>query len=133
MSSRTVAEKLGIKPGHAVHVINAPGDYAQLVGGLPEGAEVTATGPADAVHLFAEGKLQLDASIQRAIDAVRPGGLLWVSYPKGDASDINRDSLWPTFTPYGWRPVRQISVDARWSALRFRPEDDMRGTGERSP
>ncbi|WP_433334000.1 hypothetical protein [Spirillospora sp. CA-294931] len=124
MSNRTVAEKLGLKPGHTVYVINAPDDYAKLVQGLPDGAEVIDDHPADAVHLFARGHAELDAHIEEAIDAVGPGGMLWVSYPKDGTTDIDRDSLWPAFTPYRWRPVRHVSVDARWSALRFRPETD---------
>jgi hypothetical protein len=54
VSTKTAATKLGIKPGHTVYPINAPGDYAALVGGLPDGATLVADGPAaDVVHAFA--------------------------------------------------------------------------------
>ena len=64
MAGKTAATKLGIKPGHTVYPINPPGDYATLVGGLPDGATLvdptlvdptlSDAGPAaDVVHAFA--------------------------------------------------------------------------------
>ena len=47
--------------------------------------------------------------------------MLWIAYPKGNRSDINRDTLWPYLTEYNMRPITQIAVDETWSALRFRP------------
>ncbi|GAA1547298.1 hypothetical protein GCM10009678_32370 [Actinomadura kijaniata] len=126
MSNKTVAEKLGYKPGCTILAINAPEDYTSLVGGLPDGAELCSVPPAGAVHLFAADHRELNTHLGDAIAAVEPGGLLWVSYPKDGASDITRDNLWPAFVPYGLRPVRQVSVDARWSAIRFRPEGDVK-------
>lgn len=46
---------------------------------------------------------------------------LWIAYPKGNRSDINRDTLWPIVAEYGMRPIGQVAVDDVWSALRFRP------------
>jgi hypothetical protein len=51
-------------------------------------------------------------------------GLLWICYPKGSSSiktDINRNVLWKMMEPFGVRPVNNVSFDANWSALRFRP------------
>jgi hypothetical protein len=47
--------------------------------------------------------------------------VLWVAYPKGNRTDINRDSLWPILGELGLRPVTQVAIDQVWSALRFRP------------
>lgn len=50
--------------------------------------------------------------------------LTWVSYPKGGqlGTDLNRDVLAAFLMERGARPVRQIALDATWSALRFRPQ-----------
>jgi hypothetical protein len=40
-------------------------------------------------------------------------------------TDVNRDGLWEPLKPTGWRPVRQIALDAVWSAIRFRPEESV--------
>jgi hypothetical protein len=124
MSGRTAATKLGIKPGNTVHPINPPGDYAALVGGLPDGARLVGQGPAaDVVHAFARTLAELAAHGQAAIEAARPGGLVWISYPKGGASELKRDLLWDAVP--GWRPVTQVAIDELWSAMRFRPEAEI--------
>ncbi|MFC6674945.1 hypothetical protein ACFQE7_02945 [Nonomuraea ferruginea] len=46
--------------------------------------------------------------------------VLWVAYPKGGKSDVNRDTLWPIVGEFGLRPNGQVAVDETWSALRFR-------------
>ncbi|MEV4090069.1 hypothetical protein AB0J43_58360, partial [Nonomuraea fuscirosea] len=47
--------------------------------------------------------------------------VVWVAYPKGNRSDVNRDTLWPIVAEFGLRPNGQVAVDEVWSALRFRP------------
>lgn len=36
-------------------------------------------------------------------------------------TDLNRDVVWELLGDRGIRPVRQVSIDDVWSALRFRP------------
>jgi len=123
MAGKTAAMKLGIKPGHTVYPINEPGDYAELVGGLPDGAALRDHGPADVVHAFARTRAELTTHGQAAVDAAKPRGLVWISYPKGGASELKRDTLWDAVP--GWRPVTQIAVDELWSAMRFRRESEI--------
>src|SRR6188474_2636687 len=39
-SKRPLPEKLGIKPGFRICILNAPTNYADLLGGLPTGVEL---------------------------------------------------------------------------------------------
>jgi hypothetical protein len=119
MNAKSVAAKLGIKPAQSIFLINPPGDYAALVGGLPPGTTVVRHRPADVVHLFARTLVELAEHGAEATAAVKPGGLVWISYPKDGATDLKRDTLRDAIE--GWRPVTQIAVDGTWSALRFRP------------
>jgi hypothetical protein len=119
MSGTSLAAKLGIKPAKTVLPINPPSDYAALIGELPEGATIVSSEPADVVHAFARTRADLARLGARAVAAVRPGGLVWVSYPRGGTSELKRDLLIDAIE--GWRPVSQISVDDLWSAMRFRP------------
>ena len=59
---------------------------------------------------------------------------MWVAYPKGNRTDLNRDSLWPILGEFGMRPISQVAIDEVWSALRFRPLADGEPpfTGERT-
>jgi len=56
-------------------------------------------------------------------EAAKADRLAWIAYPKASqmGTDLNRDILWKLVKPMGIRPVRQVSVDDTWSAMRFRP------------
>lgn len=128
MSQKSTYQKLRLEAGQKVMVINTPGEYAALIGGLPDGIDIAAAGQgeADFVHLFVRNLAELETHIQAALDAVKYDGLLWISYPKGSAkveTDVNRDILWEKLKAYGIRPVMMISIDKTWSAMRMRPEE----------
>ena len=57
---------------------------------------------------------------------IEPDSILWFAYPKGTSkikTDINRDTIRETGETFGITTVTAISIDATWSALRFRPID----------
>jgi hypothetical protein len=117
---KTVAEKLQIKPDTTVWVSD-PASLA-LLGPLPAGVAVAKTiGVADAAVLFAPDEAGLRKVLEKhAADLAIPK-VFWVAYPKGNRTDVNRDSLWPILGEYGLRPNSQVALDDVWSALRFRP------------
>ncbi len=63
------------------------------------------------------------AKVEEALNAARADGMAWIAYPKAGklGTDLNRDKLWALLKDEGVRPVRQISLDDTWSALRLRP------------
>ena len=119
MSGKTIAQKLVMKPGNRIWVSSA--DVLDVIGPLPE--DVTTV---DDIALAQVAVLFVaDAAATRAaLDAQRAGvtqpATIWIAYPKGNRSDINRDSLWPIAVEYGLRPNGQVAIDDTWSALRFR-------------
>jgi hypothetical protein len=132
MAISPIARKLQLKPGYR---INAPDGFPALVAPLPAGARLDQgvdDNSGDAVHLFVTSSVELRRDIPSALAALKSGGLLWVSYPKkssGVETDLTRDVGWESIKDGGWEPVRQVSLDETWSALRFRPvehdtEDD---------
>ena len=59
-----------------------------------------------------------------ALESITYDGVLWISYPKRSSkvkTDLSRDVGWDVVANAGLRPVTQVSVDETWSALRFRP------------
>lgn len=56
-SSRSLADKLGIKDGMALYAINPPKDYRALLGIAASFAAKPPKGGADFVHLFVAGDL----------------------------------------------------------------------------
>ncbi len=132
MADTPLIKKLGIKPKNRVVILNAPEGYREQLGTMPADAElvttVTPTGSFDVVQLFVRNKAELDRDGLMAIQAVKPGGILWISYTKQSSkvtTDLNRDVLWKVFPDKEWRPVTQISIDEVWSALRFRPQSEV--------
>jgi hypothetical protein len=120
MATKTVAAKLLIKPGTTVWVSEAA--HRPLLDPLPDGARhVEDLKEADVAIVFAADAAAARSLLDRHRDQLAEPGVLWVAYPKGNKSDINRDTLWPIVGEYGLRPNAQVAVDEVWSALRFRP------------
>jgi hypothetical protein len=116
-----VGAKLQIKPGTRVAVLGAP-DSVQLE--LPERVTVGKDpAQADAVVAFALDSSAVDGVAAPAIQAARDDRLAWIAYPKAGqlGTDLNRDILARLVAERGAQPVRQVSIDDVWSALRFRP------------
>jgi hypothetical protein len=131
---KPIAEKLRIAPGTTLWISHP--QRLGLLGPLPDEVRVVD----DLDEAASAVVLGDDAASVRdllATHAERLGGvqLLWVAYPKGNRSDINRDTLWPILAEHGLRPIAQVALDEMWSALRFRPlkpgEDQF--TGGRRP
>lgn len=125
----TLVEKLQLKPGQRMMVQNAPeGYFERLVAEMPQAA-LELEG-ADALLLFVTSLKEVTELAPGAMQQVGQAGLLWIAYPKGGSgvkTDVNRDRLAAAVTEVtGWRPVRQVAIDAVWSGLRFRPVELVR-------
>ncbi len=120
MTTKTVAEKLLIKPNSTVWASDAA--LFARIDPLPEGVRPAAGLVEAAVaFLFVHDAASTRDSLETHKDALGAPGILWIAYPKGNKTDINRDSLWKIASPFGLVPNGQIAVDDVWSALRFRP------------
>jgi hypothetical protein len=110
-------EKLQIKPGQSLAILNPPPRVP-----LPASTPGSQPSTADAVIGFAVHRDDL-GQLAPVIAAARAGRLAWIGYPKGGklGTDLNRDRLAQALAFDGIQPVRQISIDDTWSALRFRP------------
>jgi hypothetical protein len=131
MTDTPLQKKLGIKPGQTLLVLHAPEGYLHLLGVLPEGATLStnAQGTGDFVQVFVRERADVSRTAATAVQALKPGGLLWFSYPKktsGVKTDITRDHGWDDLLSAGLRPVTQIAIDETWSALRFRPLSEVK-------
>jgi len=128
-------KKLGIKPGQRLLIMNAPDGYLQTLGTLPDGTEVKMQpeGTFDFVQFFAKSKADVDSQAATAIKAVKPGGLVWIAFPKKSSkikTDISRDTGWESIRQAGWDGVTLISIDDVWSAFRIRPSSEIKSRGK---
>ena len=111
----TLDAKLQIKAGKTVAIL---GDGPALsLDAAPAASE-----SADAVLAFAKNKAELTSRLDLLAAAVGRGAMAWVAYPKARqlGTDLNRDVIRDIVPAAGLDPVRQISVDDVWSALRLK-------------
>jgi hypothetical protein len=127
---KTVAQKLGIKPGERILVLDPPDGFAEALGSLPEDVQLHSKldGPFDFVQCFASTKAKLRKLLPALKSHLSKGGRLWVGYPKGTSknydSEINRDSIWSYAKTIGMEAVSLIAVDDDWSSMRLKVVED---------
>ena len=118
MSERTTAQKLQIKDDYTVYFAGRT-DAANLVGELPPGARPVTGAAADCAGSGAAARAELDARTGE-LAHLTSARAVWVCYPKGNATDVNRDSLRDALAMCDWETVANVSVDATWSAIRVK-------------
>jgi hypothetical protein len=128
-----LAKKLRLAPDHHVAVLNAPPGYLDQLRPAPPDmyTALEASELYDAVQLFVNNAEELRNLGAPAIQAVKPGGLLWIAYSKGGvtkgATDLpatpwwtKRDVLGEFTGESGYKPVAFVKLDESWTALRFK-------------
>ena len=119
----TVARKLQIPAAATVVVLGLPIDVDLEI----PGDCLVVSDPSDAAKAVVVSFLirseELDDVAGPAIAAAREDRLAWIAYPKARqlGTDLNRDLLAALVQARGAQPVRSVSINGVWSALRFRP------------
>ena len=128
MPDTPLSKKLGIKPGYALLILDAPDGYRTRLDPLPDGVRIGTValpdGPFDLVQVFVRSRADVTRHAGAALAALKPGGLLWFAFPKKSAkvqTDVSRDTGWDALHAAGWEIVSVIAIDNTWSAGRFRP------------
>ena len=124
MSEKSILDKLQLKPGRKMLVINPPADYLEKAGEVPPGAELLSK-PQEAfiIQVFLRTHAELEEALARYAPLVQAGGMLWVTYPKLTSplkGDLHRDTINTYAQQNGWIGIAIISVDEDWSALRLK-------------
>lgn len=126
MSSKTVAEKIYIKPGMKIGFFNQPDNLDELLGDLPEDVEIAEeleNTELDLILAFIEDRQMLEAYLYSLKNAIHNDGALWIAYHKGSSSvdtDINRDTIAEYGTSMDLKGVAMVSINKNWSGFRFK-------------
>jgi hypothetical protein len=122
-SGKSLGEKLGVKPGSVVALLNAPPDFAATLEPLPQGVTLRRQ-MGDDVELvlwFVRSLRELKDGI--GLRAARLGeSRLWVVWPKktsGQSGDLSQASVRELGLAQGLVDFKIASVDATWSGLLF--------------
>ena len=125
-SQKPLWQKLQVRNGMRLRLMNPPDGIMEAFRGLPRDIALTSEGigGVDAVLAFVASKADLAVLAEPCVRMLPEDGLLWFAWPRASAhlrTDISRDAGWEPLRTMGLRPVRAISINERWSALRFRP------------
>lgn len=119
--------KLNLKDQDPVVVLNAPAEFEPELAALTDRRVVRHLDEVEEVAFaigFARDRAEL-VPLCATLVALAPGdATLWIAYPKKSSkryrADFDRDRGWDVMGAAGFEPVRQVAIDADWSALRFR-------------
>lgn len=125
MAEKSAAQKLLVKAGYKILLVNPPEDYTALLGELPPDVSFMErpVEPANLILLFARNRQELEAHLPGLQAALAPGGLLWVAYYKGSSrlkTDIHRDTIVAYAQTLGLQGVAMVAMDADWAGLRLK-------------
>jgi hypothetical protein len=127
---KSLAEKLGIREGSRIIILNPPNRYYETLGKLPKRVSLARTfkGPLDFIHFFTKERVELERMFPILKRELSESGMLWISWPKGSsktATDLNEAVVREIGLKYRLVDVKVIAVDEIWSGLKFvyRTED----------
>jgi hypothetical protein len=123
-SGTPLPKKLGIKEGAAVAVLNAPDDFADTLGPLPDGVTVRRRlrGPLAVIVFFTVRRADLERGIDRLRAALDPAGRLWIAWPKRASkveTDMTEDVVRDVALPLGLVDNKVAAIDDTWSGLQL--------------
>ena len=128
-----VFTKLNLKEHPEVVVLDAPLSFEPELSWLADRRVVRDLAQVDEVRFalaFALQQTELDAVAAALVAKAEGDVVLWFAYPKRTSRryrpDFDRDHGWDVLGAAGFEPVRQVSIDVDWSALRFRRIEHIR-------
>ena len=116
-SHRSLAQKLGIKAGDKIIVLNPPENYLNLIR-LNVKVSHQLQPNAQFIHYFANSKSELEKDFPQLKNHLSRNGMLWISNKKGDKNFAQED-VQKIGLKNGLVDIKIASVDETWSAMKF--------------
>ncbi|PRC91256.1 hypothetical protein [Solimicrobium silvestre] len=122
-----IFSKLNLTNQKTICVLNPPESFQEELSQL-SGIQIIDNLKSDSnlsfALIFVSQKNQIDQIVPILANKAQGDAIVWFAYPKGTSKkyqcDFNRDTGWDTLKELGFDTVRQVAIDADWSALRFR-------------
>ena len=123
-SGKPLAEKLGIKAGQTVALLNAPMGYAAMIGPVLKQVQMVdpPKGPVQFVHVFVMTAVEARKQIKESRMLVADDGMVWISWPKkasGWKTDVTEDVIRDAALANDLVDVKVCAVDDTWSGLKL--------------
>jgi hypothetical protein len=126
-----LADKLLIKPGARVLLLNAPIGYAKKLQPLPEGVTVAdrrSQTASEVAIVFVRDRGELKR-LQSGFATLEDDAALWVCYPAagGPRTDLDRDVIEAALESDELIGVTNVPFDGTWTCTQFRTREDADG------
>jgi hypothetical protein len=123
-SGTPLPKKLGIKDHFRVALLHAPVDVKTELDAELARCRIRPISDRDLnfIFLFAKSLAGLKVDLPRAVKALAPAGMLWISWPKkssGVATDLTEDVIRQSGLAVGLVDVKVCAVTDVWSGLKF--------------
>jgi hypothetical protein len=125
----SIAQKLKIKEGAKLLVLNAPDNFKRQLSPLPVAVKITdKTDSYEQIHWFVKAKAQMEKELPKILKLLKRDVICWIYYPKGTSkmqTDLTRDKGWDKLLAQKdlqW--INLISFDDTWSAFGFRKQNE---------
>jgi hypothetical protein len=122
-----VFKKLNLGNHTQALVLNTPESFEAELAALRGVNVLRGLGAATKVAFalaFVTKQAELERVSKSLVAKADGDAVLWIAYPKGTSRrytcDFNRDTGWGVLKAAGFDTVRQVAIDADWTALRFR-------------
>lgn len=116
---KSLAEKMQVKPGDKVLVLNPPEGWTWRFGPADDQAEPGRL--YDHILSFVRQEGEIRAGLPAWKASIGAGGKLWVAWPKAKklGSDLKLDAVVKAVYPQGLVESVNLAVDETWTALKF--------------
>ena len=123
-SGKALVDKLDIKAGYRMALIDAPPEFLTALGALPDGVDIAGESEKelDFILFFADRAQTLEKKIPPAIERLKQAGMLWIAWPKKSSrvpTDITEDVIRRIALPLGVVDVKVCAITDVWSGLKL--------------
>lgn len=129
-SGKPLSQKLGLKPGLRMLVIDAPSEYAALTRfDLDTVQALRRLATFDFGHVFVTDRIALARRLLQLHPLLDPSGMLWISWPKKASrvpTSVTEDVVRELALPHGLVDVKVCAINTTWSGLKLVRRRDQR-------
>ena len=123
-SGKPLVDKLGVRAGHRLALLDAPDGFTAELAPMPPDVELVGPRAArtDVAILFVREAARLERAFAPAAGRLAAGGMLWVAWPKKAAkqrTDLTEDVVRRIGLAAGLVDVKVCAVNDVWSGLKF--------------
>ncbi len=133
-SGTPLARKLGIRSGHVVLALNAPGGFEEQLEGLPDGVDLRRE-PGSRPTWSSASTPTRRPCLKACVRSRRVDAGLWIAWPKrssGVPTDITDHVVREVALPLGLVDNKVCAIDETWTGLRLVLRTELRRIGHGS-